>query len=60
MGHLVDHVLFNYSWLHAKASAGPIALVLDDFRQALDIMDGESDVAKQVPTITKTGIGCFK
>ena len=28
-------MLFNYSWLHAKISAGPIANVLDDFTRAL-------------------------
>ena len=41
MGYSANHrifiiqVLFNYSWLHAKISAGPIANVLDDFIRAL-------------------------
>ena len=31
-------MLFNYSWLHAKISAGPIANVLDDFTRALSFV----------------------
>ena len=31
-------MLFNYSWLHAKISSGPIANVLDDFTRALSFV----------------------
>ena len=33
---LCREVLFNYRWLHAKISAGPITFVLEDFVTAIE------------------------
>jgi hypothetical protein len=44
---LFREVLFNYSWLHAKISSGPIGNVLDDFVRALDFVK-KPDLKRQV------------
>ena len=35
---LCDKILFNYLWLHAKISSGPISFVLEDFQKAIQFL----------------------